>query len=64
MGVGPRACSKRKISGVLRKYKKGVDHRKGGCARKGGYKVVPSYVAIHNWILSVVELGSVRGSIS
>ena len=37
MGVGPRAPPRRKISGGLQKYRKGVDHRKGGgSARKGG----------------------------
>ena len=37
MGVGPTARSAKKISGGSRKYRKGVDHRKGrGSARKGG----------------------------
>ena len=36
MGVGQRARSVGKISGGSRIYRKGVDHRKGGSARKGG----------------------------
>ena len=33
-----------KISGGSRKYRKGVDHRKGGVPlERGGCKVVPSY---------------------
>ena len=36
MVVDPTARTARKISGGPRKYRKGVDHRKGGCARKGG----------------------------
>ena len=36
MGVGPTVRSARKISGGSGKYRKGVDHRKGGSARKGG----------------------------
>ena len=36
MGVGPKVRSAQKISGGSRKYRKGVDHRKGGSAKKGG----------------------------
>ena len=36
MGVGLTVSSARKISGGSQKYRKGVDHRKGGSARKGG----------------------------
>ena len=36
MGVDPTARSARKISGGSQKYRKRVDHRKGGSARKGG----------------------------
>ena len=44
MGVGPRALPRRKISGGSRKYRKGVDHRKGEVPLEmGGCKVVQSY---------------------
>ena len=43
MGVGQTVHSAQKISGGSRKYRKGVDHRRGGSARKGGCKVVLSY---------------------
>ena len=32
------AHSAQKISGGSQKYREGVDHRKGGCAKKGGAK--------------------------
>ena len=35
MGVGPTARFAQKILGGSQKYRKGVDHRKGGSARKG-----------------------------
>ena len=46
MGVGLTARCARKISGDSQKYRKGLDHRKGGVLleRGGGCKVVPSYV--------------------
>ena len=43
-GCWSESAPRGKISGGSRKYRKGVDHRKGGSARKGGCKVVPSYV--------------------
>ena len=48
MGVGPRARSARKNFRGSRKYRKGVDHRKGGVPlERGGCKVVPSYGLLH-----------------
>ena len=41
MGVGQTVHSAQKISGGSRKYRKGVDHRKGGGSpRKGGLQSV------------------------
>ena len=38
-----------KISGGSRKYRKGVDHRKGVPLERGGCKVVPSYEMLQNF---------------
>ena len=38
MVVDQTAGTAQKISGGSQKYREGVDHRKGGCAKKGGAK--------------------------
>ena len=54
MGVGPTVRSARKISGGSRKYRKGVDHRKGGALLERGGVAKWCRAMIPNSIISLL----------